>query len=242
MTASPLPVEQIAHPGRALLVDRDRETRKLYAEYLTRSSWIIEEADDGREALAKAITGLPDIIVTNTHLPGINGFDLCALLRRDTATRAIPIVVVTGDTLDADVKRAHSAGADAVLVNPCLPETLLSEIRRLLEQSASLRERSRVAREKLHDEFLRSDRLIERSREMGRRTMLSRVHSRHDTTTPAVLPPALVCPDCDLPLRYLRSHIGGVNARNPEQWDYFECARGCGTFQYRERTRKLRKV
>jgi CheY-like chemotaxis protein len=153
MTASSLPVEQIAQPARALLVDRDRETRRLYAEYLTRSSWIIEEADDGREALAKAITSLPDIIVTNTRLPGINGFDLCALLRRDTATRGIPIVIVTGDTLDADVKRAHRAGADAVLVNPCSAGDAAVEIRRLLEQSASLRERSRVAREKLHDEF-----------------------------------------------------------------------------------------
>jgi DNA-binding response OmpR family regulator len=242
MTVSTLPFASTAPPVRALLVDRDPATRRMYAEYFAYASWVIEEADDGREALAKAITSLPDIIVTNTRLPGINGFDLCTLLRRDAATRAIPIVVVTGDTLDADVKRAHIAGADAVLVNPCLPETLLTEIRRLLEQSSSLRERSRLARERLHDEFLRSDRLIERSREMGRRTMLSKTHTRHDTTTPSVQPPALVCPDCDLPLRYLRSHIGGVNARNPEQWDYFECTRGCGSFQYRERTRKLRKV
>ena len=55
-------------------------------------------------------------------------------------------------------------------------------------------------------------------------------------------PPALVCPDCNKALKYLRSHVGGVNARQPEQWDYFECGTGCGTFQFRERTRKLRKV
>jgi CheY-like chemotaxis protein len=242
MAVSTVPYVQSVQPARALLVDRNPDTRRMYAQYLTLSSWVIDEAEDGREALAKAIAGLPDIIVTNTHLPGISGFDLCALLRQDTATRAIPIVVMTADAFAADVKRAHIAGADAVLVNPCLPETLLTEIRRLLDQSSVLRERSRVARERMHDEFARSDRLIERSREMGRRTMLSKTHSRHDTTTPSVLPPALVCPTCDHPLRYLRSHIGGVNARNPEQWDYFECTRGCGTFQFRERTRKLRKV
>jgi hypothetical protein len=76
---------------------------------------------------------------------------------------------------------------------------------------------------------------------MGRRTMLSR------GTRVTIRRPRPSCrrpssAGCDLTLRYLRSHIGGVNARNPEQWDYFECARGCGTFQYRERTRKLRKV
>jgi len=43
-------------------------------------------------------------------------------------------------------------------------------------------------------------------------------------------------------LKYLHSHIGGVSARHSEQWDYFECPGACGTFQYRERTRRLRKV
>jgi hypothetical protein len=43
-------------------------------------------------------------------------------------------------------------------------------------------------------------------------------------------------------LTYERSHIGGVSERNSEQWDYYECPSGCGTFQYRQRTRKLRRV
>ncbi len=72
--------------------------------------------------------------------------------------------------------------------------------------------------------------------------MLSRAYDRHDTTEPPVAPPALVCPSCDQPLRYVKSHIGGVSVRHQEQWDYFECEGGCGTFQYRQRTRKLRRV
>src|SRR5581483_11966846 len=81
----------------ALLVDRDADTRRMYAEYLRLGHWTIAEASDGREALAKAIATSPDVIVTETRLPGINGYDLCALLRRDSVTRTIPIVVVTGD-------------------------------------------------------------------------------------------------------------------------------------------------
>jgi CheY-like chemotaxis protein len=100
----------------ALLVDRDSDTRKMYAEYLRLSSCVIEEAEDGREALAKAISHLPDVIITETRLPGISGFDLCTLLRQDEATCAIPIVVVTGDAFDTDVRRAQMAGADAVLI------------------------------------------------------------------------------------------------------------------------------
>jgi twitching motility two-component system response regulator PilG len=225
----------------ALLVDRDTDTRKMYAEYLKLSSCLIEEAEDGREALAKAISYLPDIIVTETRLPGISGFDLCRLLRQDEATKPIPIVVVTGDAFDGQVRRAQMAGADAVLIKPCLPEALAAEIVRLLEQSSSLRERARAVREKAHDQLDKSGRLIERSRAVARRTMLSRSHARHDTTTPPAIPPVLMCPSCDRMLRYLHSHIGGVSIRHQEQWDYFECPGSCGTFQYRERTRKLRR-
>jgi hypothetical protein len=68
------------------------------------------------------------------------------------------------------------------------------------------------------------------------------LHERHDTTAPPVTPPALICPQCDQLLAYQRSHIGGVSARHADQWDYYECPAGCGVFQYRERTRKLRRV
>jgi DNA-binding response OmpR family regulator len=226
----------------ALLVDRDADTRKMYSEYLALSAWTIDEAEDGREALAKALARHHDIIITETRLPGINGFDLCALLRTDVSTRAALIVLVTGDAYESDVIRAKAAGADSVLVKPCLPETLLSEVQRLVDNSRNLRDSSEEVRERLAGQIEKSDRLIDRSREVHRRTMLSRAYDRHDTIDPPSPPPTLVCPSCDQPLRYERSHIGGVSARHSEQWDYFECPAGCGAFQYRQRTRKLRKI
>jgi CheY-like chemotaxis protein len=232
------------HALLALLVDRDPDTRKMYAEYLRLSAACdTDEAEDGREALAKAMTRHPDVIVTETRLPGINGFDLCALLRRDTSTSAIRIIFVTGDAFETDVRRAERVGADAVLTKPCLPEVLLGEIRRVLRESMELRQRGAAVRARTRDQLEHSNELIERSQATAfKRTMLSRTHVREDTTEPPIVPPALICPHCDMPLRYLRSHVGGVSVRHPEQWDYFECTAGCGTFQYRERTRKLRKV
>jgi hypothetical protein len=149
--------------------------------------------------------------------------------------------MVTGDALAQDVRRAQSVGADAVLVKPCLPETLVTEIQRLLTLSKELRDRAHSVRGRITEQFAKSNELLERSRKTHR-VALSRAHQRHDTTTPPLAPPTLVCPACDQPLVYQRSHVGGVSARNSEQWDYFECPQGCGTFQYRERTRKLRKV
>jgi CheY-like chemotaxis protein len=229
------------HPVRALLVDCDATTRRMYAEYLMLALCDIDEAADGREALAKAISRRPDVIVTETQLPGMSGFDLCGLLRHDTTTQEIPIVVVTEDAYPAVVSRAEYAGADVVLVKPCLPERLLDAMRQVLQQSASLRARADAARERLAGQLTRSEELLQRSRKTARKP-LSRTHKRHDTMSPPIEPPALICPTCDQRLIYQRSHIGGVSALHSEQWDYYNCAASCGTFQYRERTRKLRKV
>jgi CheY-like chemotaxis protein len=85
---SPVPERQRV----ALVVDGDADTRSMYAEYLRLSSaWLVEEAADGREALAKAISQRPAVVVTETRLPGMSGFDLCQLLRADTTTAGISI-------------------------------------------------------------------------------------------------------------------------------------------------------
>jgi len=191
----------------------------MYAEYLRMTSCEIVEAEDGRDALAKATTRRPDVIVTETRLRGISGFDLCQLLRQHVLTLAIPIIVVTGDAMPADVRRAQSSGADAVLVKPCLPETLSLEIRRVVGRLATLA--SRGARPE---------------RQRTRRPAVD----RSTTTRPPTLPAALVCPACNRLLTYQRSHVGGVRVRHPERWDYYRCVTGCGTFEYRHRTRNLR--
>ena len=234
-----IPVGQFRsdHQPLALLVDRDADTRQMYAEFLRRSAYEIDEAEDGREALAKALTRHPDVIVTETRLPGMNGFEFCRLLRDDTATRDIAILFVTGDAFDSDATRAQRVGADAVLVKPCLPEHLAKEIRRVLLLSTQVRERARAAREQASMQVVASGELAPSSPAAVRRVMLSRAHRRHDTTEPATTPPALLCPTCDQPLKYMKSHIGGVSERHAEQWDYFECAAGTGRCRTRRRTR-----
>jgi DNA-binding response OmpR family regulator len=231
-----------ARPSLALLVDRDVDTRGMYAEYMRRAAWEVEEAVDGPEALAKAIARLPEVVVTETRLAGISGYDLCRLLRRDSATHEIPVVVVTAAVHKNDVTRAEEAGADAVLIKPCPPEDVLAAVRGLVAHGQALRTRSVAIRTKLANELERSAALLERSRQSTRKLMLSHAQFRRDTATPPMTPPILICPQCDQPLLYRRSHVGGVSERHLEQWDYFECGGGCGTFQYRERTRKLRKV
>lgn len=238
-----LPLAPRADHPFTLIVDRDPDTRHLYAEYLRESACEIEEAEDGREALAKAIMRPPDVIVTETRLPGIDGYSLCRLLREDATTHHVTIVVVTGDAFAADTNRAMAAGADVVLVKPCLPEKLVATIRRLLTRADAPRGGMDAAHKRSDTPRDRANEFSGEGRAGSRaRLMLSRSHRRHDTTEPPVSPPRLVCPMCDQPLQYVMSHIGGVSERHQEQWDDFECPAACGTFQYRHRTRKLRRV
>jgi two-component system, cell cycle response regulator DivK len=222
--ARPLPM--------VLIVDQDDDNRAMYGQYMKAANWIVEEAVDGRDALAKALALRPELIVTEIRLPGIDGFELCKLLRRDFATRGIPIVVVTGDAYPRDWKLALNAGATSVLLKPCLPEAVLAEAVRLLEATREAGPAAAAPAAPPADP----------ERREGPRRGLSRSHVRGETAAPPALPPGLICPQCDCQLDYKSSQVGGVSARNAEQWDYFVCERGCGTFQYRHRTRKLRKV
>ena len=226
----------------ALIADHDEDTRSMYGEFLRHSGIALEEASDGPDALAKALARAHDVVITDTRLPGISGYQLCELLRRDTATKATPIIVVTGEAFATDVERAHRAGADSVLLKPCLPDVLLAEVRRLGQRAAEIRQQSRQLRERSMAEVARSRELQVRVIGRARGPAKSRQLSREDTTMPPLTPPELLCPTCDKPLTYQRSHVGGVSERHREQWDYYECASGCGTFQYRQRTRKLRHV
>ena len=238
------PVSRFAgDPIVALLVDRDQDTRHMYAEFLKLGNWRVDEASDGREALAKAIALHPDIIITETRLPGIDGITLCALLRRDVATNAIPVIFVTGDAYPADIERAIAAGGDMVLTKPCLPEHLLTRVHDVMDKSRNVRTRAAAVRFDALDQLARADEVLSRTVDtLHRHPTLKKAHRRGDTVNPPIAPPSLVCPSCDKPLTYLRSHLGGVSSKHSEQWDYFDCEAGCGTFQYRARTRKLRKV
>jgi CheY-like chemotaxis protein len=211
-----------------LLVDSDADMRTRYRTALEEIGYDVDEAEDGREALALAFGRRPSFIVTQTRLAFIDGYELCALLRRDRETRAARIVVLSEDAHPLQIERARSAGADARLNTRCMPDTLVAEIQRLDSRHGEVRQPNGDVQWKplkSHD----------------RRRAIN-AFDRFDTTRPPLMPPSLRCPSCGGPLRYVRSHVGGVSARWSEQWDYYTCHSACGTFQYRQRTRRLRRV
>ena len=232
----------------ALLADPDADTRQMYGEFL-RVDFDIDEAEDGRQALVKALSLHPSVVVTETRLPYVSGLELCRELRRDELTESIPIIMLTADAVARDLQLAEASGADSVLIKPCLPEQLAAEVHQLLARSTALRERARTLRERVGRQLARSEDLLTRSEDLLTRSTIhvgrrpaNRIHHRGETLAPPAPPPDLRCPSCYRPMTYLKSQIGGVNARNPEQWDYFECAACRMVVEYRQRTRRLRNV
>ena len=116
-----------------LLVEDDRVGRELFALGLEQAGFRVDQAHNGLQALEKAFELLPQVILTDLALPGIDGLQLCRRLRDDPRTRDIPIIGITGyASFAADPDRATRAGCDAVFLKPCLPETVIAEITRLL--------------------------------------------------------------------------------------------------------------
>lgn len=227
--------------GRILIADSDFESRAFYANCLRRVVAEIDEAGDGCEALIKTVIRRPTLLLTDTKLSGFSGIELCDALRSHRDTADIPIVVLTEDVESAEFVRAREAGADSTLVKPFAPSVLISEVRRLIERSQMLRGRAQEIRVRAAGQMAKSDNLHQQIRRQRHR-MLSKTFARFGTSKPPLEPPALTCPGCLKPLRYDRSHVGGVSEKHLEQWDYYECPSGCGTFQFRQRTHRLRQV
>jgi two-component system chemotaxis response regulator CheY len=217
-----------------LVVEPDAATRWLYRQSLELLGYEVVDATDGRDALVKALIQPPRLILTETRLPFVDGYSLCEILRQDRATRSVPILVVTSDTEPARLEYIRSAGANAVLVKPTAVDVILDEVQRLIDG-----ERDNGDNEPAHTRAGSNS-----TQAAARATTRSKSHARFVTVAPPTQPPELRCPVCDGPLVYQRSHVGGVNSRSTEQWDCYVCPApaACGSYEYRQRTRKLRRV
>jgi two-component system alkaline phosphatase synthesis response regulator PhoP len=122
-------VEPSASHPLVLIADDNLDTREIYALYLSMLGYSVETAADGREAVVKALTMRPDLIVMDLHMPVVDGWRAMRELHGHVKTVNIPIVVLTGHDLKDYLKPAALAvGAWSYLTKPCLPERLAREI------------------------------------------------------------------------------------------------------------------
>ena len=112
-----------------ILVVDDAETNLLILSNLLAEEGDIFSATDGTQAIALAGSMLPDLILLDVSMPGMDGYEVCRHLKSDIRTRDIPIVFVTGRTEDNDQEKGLSLGAIDYILKPYSPLIVLARIR-----------------------------------------------------------------------------------------------------------------
>lgn len=118
--------------ARVLVVDDDEGVRRLFTKLLGAAGYVVDVACDGSSALDAVARNLPDVILLDIVLPGLDGFAVCRRLKAEAATRLTPVVLVTGF---ADRKlrlEGVEAGADDFLTKPIDGHELLTRVRALV--------------------------------------------------------------------------------------------------------------
>src|SRR5258708_2433365 len=119
-----------AAPGTTVLaIDDDPSMRSLLSHTLEGAGYRVQLACEGEEGLARIRDGLPDLVVCDVQMPGMDGFQVLDSLRADAATAALPFVLLTALSDRDSVRRAMRLGADDFLSKPVRPLELVESIR-----------------------------------------------------------------------------------------------------------------
>jgi len=118
--------------GRILVVDDLDANRKLLGSLLTRDGYSVTFAEDGRAAVETVTRDQPDLVLMDVMMPHLNGFDACLVIKRNPATRFIPVVLITALQASEDRIRGLDAGADDFLTKPFNAHELRARVRSLL--------------------------------------------------------------------------------------------------------------
>ncbi len=121
-----------ARPTRVLLVEDDADQRVRVSGWLEGQQWVVQEAANGREALAQLQTDKPDVILLDLMMPEMDGFAVVAALQKEPNWRDIPVIVITARDLDGKDRERLNSGVQSVLVKEAFrPGELVERIRRL---------------------------------------------------------------------------------------------------------------
>jgi DNA-binding response OmpR family regulator len=120
---------------RILIAEDDRDIADLVAHYVRKAGWEPHVAAAGDEALAYAKANPVDLVLLDVMLPGLSGLDVCRSLRSHIATAAIPIIMLTARTDEADRVAGLELGADDYVSKPFSPNELVARIKAIMRRT-----------------------------------------------------------------------------------------------------------
>lgn len=117
---------------KILVVDDEERIRRLLKMYLERENYVIEEAEDGNEALSKALANDYDVILLDLMMPGKDGIEVCRELREKKGT---PVIMLTAKGEEVNRVQGFEVGTDDYIVKPFSPREVVLRVKALLRRS-----------------------------------------------------------------------------------------------------------
>lgn len=118
-----------------LIVDDEPSIRELLAFNLDKAGYSTVEADDGHTALEMAKTAKPDLILLDIMLPGLDGMEVCRIIKGQQHTAGIPIIMLTAKSDEVDKIIGLELGADDYMTKPFSPRELVARVKAVLRRS-----------------------------------------------------------------------------------------------------------
>ena len=123
--------------GLVLVVDDEKDLLELVRYNLEKEGYRVRTEEDGEAGLDAAARELPDIVVVDLMLPGIDGLDVCRRLRADQRTARTPIIMLTAKSTETDRVVGLEIGADDYITKPFSPRELAARIKAILRRVSS---------------------------------------------------------------------------------------------------------
>lgn len=119
-----------------LVVDDEGDILELIRYNLQKEGYRVTTVKTGEEGLKRAREAKPDVVVLDLMLPGLDGLSVCNRLKRDEATRGIPVIMLTAKAEDSDIVTGLELGADDYVTKPFSPKVLTARLRAVLRRSS----------------------------------------------------------------------------------------------------------
>lgn len=134
------PGEEYDSSKPSVLVIDDNEDIRSYVHGLLHSEYTVIEAADGSEGIRKAMKYVPDLIISDVMMPGIDGIECCRRLKSELQTCHIPVILLTACSLDEQRIQGYDGGADSYISKPFSSQLLMARVRNLIDSHRRLKQ------------------------------------------------------------------------------------------------------
>ena len=128
------------------IVDDEEDIVELVGHHLKREGFKVKEFHNGRDFLSFLESVVPDLAVLDIMLPGIDGLEICRMLKSKTSTSSVPIIMLTAKASEADIVVGLELGADDYIVKPFSPRELVARVKTVLRRTTATEDQGNVIR------------------------------------------------------------------------------------------------